>query len=178
MDLDDDENNDIRADQSDDTFWWQVTHAFNKATHCINRTKDMIMGKWATLNGNCQKFNANFKRLEGNGKSGDSVVDIFEHAKFQFHEESTTETKKVESRTCVACLEITPWDLSEPVDPVDLTELFGDYVRFRPPGKPRLAKKSNRKRRPEPRVVIRRLYQRIYISFKREAAESVYETRK
>ncbi|GJW05397.1 hypothetical protein Tco_0429651 [Tanacetum coccineum] len=36
------ENNEIRANQSDDTFWWKVTHAFNKATHGINHTKNMI----------------------------------------------------------------------------------------------------------------------------------------
>nr|GEV44028.1 hypothetical protein [Tanacetum cinerariifolium] len=36
------ESNALRADRNLDTFWWQVTHAFNKATHIINRTKDMI----------------------------------------------------------------------------------------------------------------------------------------
>ncbi|GKB53197.1 hypothetical protein Tco_0903950 [Tanacetum coccineum] len=37
------------------------------------------------------------------------------------------------------------------VDPVDLTELFGDDARPRPLGKPRPAKKPNRIRRRAPR---------------------------
>ncbi|GKE77735.1 hypothetical protein Tco_1543855 [Tanacetum coccineum] len=98
-------NNEIRANQSDDTFWWKVTHAFNKATHGINHTKNMITGKWATLNGNV-KSSALFQTLEHNGKSKESEVDLFEHEKFQF---------------------------LEPVNPVDLIKLFVDDPRPCPP---------------------------------------------
>ncbi|GJR81146.1 hypothetical protein Tco_1564254 [Tanacetum coccineum] len=77
-------NNEIRANQSDDTFWWKVTHAFNKETHGINHTKNMITGKWVTLNGNVKRSRPK-------------------------------------------------WDSVEPVNIVDLIELFGDDARPCPP---------------------------------------------
>ncbi|GJS78845.1 hypothetical protein Tco_0728726 [Tanacetum coccineum] len=43
--------------------------------------------KWATLNGNCQKFDTIFKRLDRNGKRGESEVDLFKRAKIRFREE-------------------------------------------------------------------------------------------
>nr|GEX27513.1 hypothetical protein [Tanacetum cinerariifolium] len=36
------ESNTIGADRNLDTFWWQVTYAFNEATRIVSRTKDMI----------------------------------------------------------------------------------------------------------------------------------------
>ncbi|GJW54590.1 hypothetical protein Tco_0098675 [Tanacetum coccineum] len=57
------ESNAIGADRNLDTFWWQVTHAFNKATRIVNRTKDMIMDKWATVNETCLSRRDNFRKI-------------------------------------------------------------------------------------------------------------------
>ncbi|GJU86166.1 hypothetical protein Tco_1293712 [Tanacetum coccineum] len=42
------ENNGIRANRSDDSFWWQITDDFNKATHLGDCSEHMTMGKWAS----------------------------------------------------------------------------------------------------------------------------------
>ncbi|GJY17885.1 jacalin-like lectin domain-containing protein [Tanacetum coccineum] len=54
----------------------------------------MIMGKRATLNGNCQKFNAIYKHLKRNGKNEKNKVDLLELAKLQYREESKGGTQK------------------------------------------------------------------------------------
>ncbi|GJR17219.1 hypothetical protein Tco_0965746 [Tanacetum coccineum] len=46
------------------------------------RTKNMITGKWYRINGDCQKFNAIYKHLEG--KSGENEADDIEKAKTNF----------------------------------------------------------------------------------------------
>ncbi|GKB67301.1 hypothetical protein Tco_0928713, partial [Tanacetum coccineum] len=126
-------NSKIGSDRSDETFWWQVKHDFNEATHGIHRTKDMITGKWAMLNDNCKKFNVIFKRLECNGKSGKSEVDFLDRAKLQFRDESTTETQNFNQEHAWCVLKSCPkWDSAKPVDLVNLTELFGDDARPRP----------------------------------------------
>nr|GEZ56606.1 hypothetical protein [Tanacetum cinerariifolium] len=136
-------SNAIGADRNLDTFWWQVTHACNKATCIVNRMKDMIMGKWATVNGTCQKFNVVFKSYERNGKSGESPTDLIELAKLQFRKESNTGKNYLEHAWRVL-KEYLKWATPDPANPVDLTELFGDDVRPRPAGKPRLAKMGRR----------------------------------
>lgn len=39
-------------------------------------TKDMLTGKWATLNANWKKFNAIFKHLKRLSRSGENEVDL------------------------------------------------------------------------------------------------------
>ncbi|GJZ81601.1 hypothetical protein Tco_0646595, partial [Tanacetum coccineum] len=74
------------------------------------------IGNWAMLNENCQKFKAIFKRLESNGKSGKSLVYLFKRAKLQFHEESTTETKKFnQEHVWLILKEHLKWDSPDPV---------------------------------------------------------------
>ncbi|GKB79321.1 hypothetical protein Tco_0946216 [Tanacetum coccineum] len=105
--------------------------------------QDMITGKRATLNGNCQKFNFIYKRVKHNGKSEGNEVDLLERAKLQYCEESKGGTKKITQEHAWRVLKFRPkWDSAEPVD---LTELFVDDVRPRSPGKPRPTKKPNRK---------------------------------
>ncbi|GJZ14770.1 hypothetical protein Tco_0550447, partial [Tanacetum coccineum] len=76
------ENNGIRADRSDDSFWWQITDDFNKATHLGDRSEHMTMGKWARINGYFQKFNAIYKHLQR--KSGENEVDHIDTTKINF----------------------------------------------------------------------------------------------
>ncbi|GKE18552.1 hypothetical protein Tco_1426129 [Tanacetum coccineum] len=93
--------------------------------------QDIITGKRATLNGNCQKFNFIYKRVKHNGKSEGNEVDLLERA------------KKITQEHAWRALKFRPkWDSAEPVD---LIELFVDNVRPRSPGKPRPTKKPNRK---------------------------------
>nr|GFB32878.1 hypothetical protein [Tanacetum cinerariifolium] len=80
-------------------FGGKLRHASNKATHIVNRTNDMIKGRWAMLNGNCQKFNVIFERLERNGKSKESAVDLIERAKLRLHEDSSIKTKSFITNT-------------------------------------------------------------------------------
>ncbi|GKE45124.1 hypothetical protein Tco_1472408, partial [Tanacetum coccineum] len=76
-------NNEIRADRSDDSFWWKITDDFNKAIHHGDRTKNMITGKWTRIKSYCQKFNAIYKHLER--KSKENEADYIDTAKINFN---------------------------------------------------------------------------------------------
>ncbi|GKB69104.1 hypothetical protein Tco_0930516 [Tanacetum coccineum] len=52
-----------------------------------NRTKDMLTSKWHTLNANCQKFNAAYKRAKRLGKSGENDVDYLKRAQSIYRDE-------------------------------------------------------------------------------------------
>lgn len=74
------EDEQVGRSQPKDTFWQRVQNEFNK-TNYHKRDKDMIQSKWRTLNRDCEKFNACFKRAERDQKSGKNDMDILTHAK-------------------------------------------------------------------------------------------------
>nr|GEZ23569.1 hypothetical protein [Tanacetum cinerariifolium] len=87
-------------------------------------------------------------------KSEESLTDLIERAKLQFHEDSSTGNKKLTlEHACRVLKEYAKWDATDPANPIDLTELFDDDARPRPAGKPRPAKKTNRRGRRAPREV-------------------------
>nr|GEX62618.1 glutathione S-transferase T3-like [Tanacetum cinerariifolium] len=47
----------------------------------------MLTSKWHTLNANCQKFNAAYKRAKRLGKSGKNDVDVLKRAQSIYHDE-------------------------------------------------------------------------------------------
>nr|GFB12680.1 hypothetical protein [Tanacetum cinerariifolium] len=59
------EDNNVGRSQKHKTFWYRV---------------DMLTSKWNTLNANCQKFNAAYKRAKRLGKSGENDVDVLKRA--------------------------------------------------------------------------------------------------
>nr|GEZ74937.1 glutathione S-transferase T3-like [Tanacetum cinerariifolium] len=75
----------------------------------------MLTSKWHTLNANCQKFNAAYKRAKCLGKSGENDVDVLKWAQSIYRDEHKGATQE---------------------------DLFGHDARPRPAGKPRPAKKT------------------------------------
>nr|GEX35755.1 glutathione S-transferase T3-like [Tanacetum cinerariifolium] len=65
--------------QKHETFWYRVLNEFN-SKKIQKRTKDILTSKWHTLNANCQKFNAAYKRAKRLGKSGEKDVDVLKRA--------------------------------------------------------------------------------------------------
>ncbi|GKD04382.1 hypothetical protein Tco_1179356 [Tanacetum coccineum] len=51
------------------------------------RTKDMLTSKWHTLNANCQKFNAAYKRAKRLGKSAENDVDYLKRVQSIYRDE-------------------------------------------------------------------------------------------
>nr|GEX96498.1 hypothetical protein [Tanacetum cinerariifolium] len=72
-------DNNVERSQKNETFWYRVLNEFN-SKNFQKRTKDMLTSKWHTLNANCQKFNAAYKRAKRLGKSGDNDVDVLKRA--------------------------------------------------------------------------------------------------
>ncbi|GKB58990.1 hypothetical protein Tco_0915176 [Tanacetum coccineum] len=112
-----------------------------------NRTKDMLTSKWHTLNANCQKFNAAYKRAKRLGKSGENDVDYLKRAQSIYRDEHRGVAFSQEDAWAV--LRFHPkWDAPEQVDltgdvpGASQEDLFGHDARPRPPGKQRPAKKS------------------------------------
>ncbi|GJZ64428.1 hypothetical protein Tco_0620849 [Tanacetum coccineum] len=79
----------------------------------------MLTSKWHTLNANCQKFNAAYKRVKRLGKSGQNDVDYLKRAQSIYRDEHRGVAFSQEDE-----------------------DLFGHDARPRPPGKQRPAKKS------------------------------------
>nr|GEV37978.1 hypothetical protein [Tanacetum cinerariifolium] len=73
------EDNNVGRSQKYETFWYRVLNEFNSKIF-QKRTKDMLTSKWHTLNTNCQKFNAAYKRGKRLGKSGENDVDLMKRA--------------------------------------------------------------------------------------------------
>ena len=61
------EDEQVGRSQSKDTFWQRVINEFNKHSY-HRRGKDMIQSKWRTLNRDCTKFNAIYKRADRDKK--------------------------------------------------------------------------------------------------------------
>ncbi|GJV88805.1 hypothetical protein Tco_1532743 [Tanacetum coccineum] len=80
------EDNNVERSQKHDTFWYRVLNEFNSKKF-QNRTKDMLTSKWHTLNANCQKFNATYKRAKCLGKSGENDVDYLKRAQNIYRDE-------------------------------------------------------------------------------------------
>ncbi|GJU16683.1 hypothetical protein Tco_1144649 [Tanacetum coccineum] len=108
------EDNNVGRSQKHETFWYRVLNEFN-SKNFQNRTKDMLTSKWHTLNANCQKFNAAYKRAKRLGKSGENDVDYLKRAQSIYRDEHRGVAQE---------------------------DLFGHDARPRPPGKQRPAKKS------------------------------------
>ena len=68
------------------TFWYKVMNEFNRKNFQV-RNKDMLSSKWHTLNANCQKFLAVYKRAKRLTKSGESEVDDMRHARQMYRDE-------------------------------------------------------------------------------------------
>ncbi|GKB45111.1 hypothetical protein Tco_0890053 [Tanacetum coccineum] len=103
--------------------------------------------KWHTLNANCQKFNAAYKRAKRLGKSGENDVDYLKRAQSIYRDEHKGVAFSQEDAWAV--LRFHPkWDAPEQVDltgdvpGASQEDLFGHDARPRPAGKPRPAKKS------------------------------------
>nr|GFA39964.1 glutathione S-transferase T3-like [Tanacetum cinerariifolium] len=92
----------------------------------------MLTRKWHTLNANCQKFNAAYKRAKRSGKSGKKDVDVLKRARSIYRDEHKGVAFCQEDAWTI--LKFHPkWDASKQVDLTD--------ARPRPAGKPRPAKK-------------------------------------
>ncbi|GJY79823.1 hypothetical protein Tco_0485624 [Tanacetum coccineum] len=112
------ENNEIGADRSDDSFWWQLQKISTKL-HIMDRTKNMITCEWNRINGDCQKFNAIYKHLERKSRENEAKhIDI---AKIKFIAASNGRKFLLEHVWRV--LENNPkWDAMDPLDSDDHTE--------------------------------------------------------
>nr|GEX02324.1 glutathione S-transferase T3-like [Tanacetum cinerariifolium] len=107
----------------------------------------MLTSKWHTLNANCQKFNAAYKRAKRLGRSGENDMDVLKRAQSIYRDKH----KGVAfcQHDAWTILKFHPkWDVPEQVDltgdvPGGTQEdLFGHDARPRPAGKPRPAKKT------------------------------------
>nr|GFC47791.1 glutathione S-transferase T3-like [Tanacetum cinerariifolium] len=76
--------------------------------------KDMLTSKWHTLNVNCQKFNAAYKRAKRLRKSGENGVDLMKRAQSIYRDEHKGVSFSQEGW---AILKFHPkWDAPEQVD--------------------------------------------------------------
>ena len=136
----------VGRSQAKDSFWKRIINEFNKINH-HKRGKDMIQSKWRTLNRDCSKFNACFKRAERDQKSGENDMDILTHAKEMYRIESKNAPFNNEEAWGVLRTH-KKWDAPETVDltgdvPSQANEaLFGHDAQPRPMGKKRAAKKQ------------------------------------
>nr|GEX09950.1 RNA-directed DNA polymerase, eukaryota [Tanacetum cinerariifolium] len=113
------------------------------------RTKVMLSSKWNTLNHNCQKFNAIYKRCSRLTKSGESELDVMKQARGAYRDENKNSTFAQEDAWKIL-RKHAKWDAPAPVDltedeeisEVNTDELFGPDARPRPPGKQRPEKKT------------------------------------
>ncbi|GJT47709.1 hypothetical protein Tco_0973866 [Tanacetum coccineum] len=115
------------------------------------RNKDMLSSKWHTLNHNCQKFNAIYKRCRRLSKSGENELDVMKRARTTYRDKNKN-TPFIQEDALKVLRTHSKWDAPSPA-PVDLTEdehipavntdeLFGPDARPRPPGKQRPGKKT------------------------------------
>ncbi|GJS45506.1 hypothetical protein Tco_0595627 [Tanacetum coccineum] len=140
------EDNNVGRSQKHETFWYRVLNEFN-SKFFQKRTKDMLTSKWHTLNANCQKFNAAYKRAKRLGKSGENDVDYLKRAQSIYRDEHKGIAFSQEDAWVV--LRFHPkWDASEQDDltgdvpGASQEDLFGHDARPHSAGKPRPAKKS------------------------------------
>ncbi|GJT03861.1 hypothetical protein Tco_0838323 [Tanacetum coccineum] len=140
------EDNNVERSQKHETFWYRVLNEFNPKKF-QKHTKDMLTSKWHTLNVNCQKFIAAYKRVKRLGKSGENDVDLMKRAQSIYRDEHKGVSFSQEDAWAI--LKFHPkWDAPEQVDlsrdvlGATQEDLFGHDARPRPAGKPRPAKKT------------------------------------
>ncbi|GJX18526.1 RNA-directed DNA polymerase, eukaryota, reverse transcriptase zinc-binding domain protein [Tanacetum coccineum] len=140
------EDNNVGRSQKHETFWYQVLNEFN-SNFFQKRTKDMLTSKWHTLNANCQKFNAAYKRAKRLGKSGENDVDYLKRAQSIYRDEHKGVAFSQEDAWAVLIFH-PKWDAPEQVDltgdvpGATQEDLFGHDARPRSAGKQRPAKKT------------------------------------
>ncbi|GKB76893.1 hypothetical protein Tco_0943788 [Tanacetum coccineum] len=140
------EDNNVGRSQKHETFWYRVLNEFN-SKNFQKRTKDMLTSKCHTLNANCQKFNAAYKRAKRLRKSDENDVDFLKRAQSIYRDEH--KGVSFSQKYAWAILRFHPkWDAPEQVDltgdvpGATQEDLFGHDARPRPAGKPRPAKKT------------------------------------
>ncbi|GKC90831.1 hypothetical protein Tco_1151480 [Tanacetum coccineum] len=109
----------------------------------------MLSNKWNTLNHNCQKFNAIYKRCSRLTKSGESELDVMKQARAAYRDENNNSTFAQEDAWEIL-RKHAKWDAPAPVDltedeeiaEVNTDELFGPDARPRPLGKQHPGKKT------------------------------------
>lgn len=123
---------------------YQVQRSISSQTY-----QRYVDGKVATLNPNCKRFNAIYKRLRLVGRSGENDNDLMRRARKAYRDESKLENKSfIQDGAWEVLKQHVKWDSPDPVDSVDLTghfKLFGDDPRPRPSGNPRASKKTKSK---------------------------------
>ncbi|GKB28462.1 hypothetical protein Tco_0867863 [Tanacetum coccineum] len=145
------EDKNVGKAQPKDTFWYRILNEFNRLNF-QKRTKDMLSSKWNTLNHNCQKFNAIYKRCSRLTKSGESELDVMKWARATYRDENKN-TPFTQEDAWELLRKHAKWDVPPPA-PVDLTEdenipavntdeLFGPDARTCPTDKQRPGKKTN-----------------------------------
>nr|GFC06173.1 hypothetical protein [Tanacetum cinerariifolium] len=140
------EDNKVGKSQKHETFWYRVLNEFNSKKF-QKRTKDMLTSKWHTLNANCQKFNATYKRVKRLGKIGENDVDSMKRTQSIYRDEHKGVSFSQED--VWAILKFHPkWNAHEQVNltgdvpGATQEDLFGHDARPRPAGKPRPAKET------------------------------------
>ena len=68
------------------------------------------MGKWTTLNANCQKFNAIYKRLQRLTRSGENEVDLLARVRQAYRDESKRSKAFAQDGTWNILKEHVKWD--------------------------------------------------------------------
>nr|GEY08795.1 hypothetical protein [Tanacetum cinerariifolium] len=130
------EDNNVGRSQKHETFWYWVLNEFN-SKNFQKRTKDMLTSKCHTLNANCQKFNAAYKRAKRLGKSGENDVDVMKRAQSIYRDEHKGVAFCQEDAWAI--LKFHPkWeapeqvDLTEDIPRATQDDLFGHDARPRP----------------------------------------------
>ncbi|GJR64473.1 hypothetical protein Tco_0010538 [Tanacetum coccineum] len=91
------EDNNVGRSQKHETFWYRVLNEFN-SKNFQKRTKDMLTSKCHTLNANCQKFNAAYKRAKRLRKSDENDVDFLKRAQSIYRDEHKGVSGSIRSR--------------------------------------------------------------------------------
>nr|GEX27896.1 endopeptidase, NLPC/P60 domain, LRAT-like domain protein [Tanacetum cinerariifolium] len=110
----------------------------------------MLTSKWHTLNHNCQKFNAIFKRRVRLGKSEENDLDVMKRAKATYRDENKG-TPFVQEDAWEILRSHAKRDAPDPVDLIEggvsgegHEELFVEYARPHPPGPGRSTRPSKK----------------------------------
>lgn len=107
------QDKDIGNDPSEEHFWNQILEMFNIRSDREPRRKNMLMGKWTRINGDCKKFNVVYKHLQR--RSGENEHDQLENAKTNF--ENHFGNKSFMYVHVWEILRHYPkWDAEEPID--------------------------------------------------------------
>nr|GEZ32897.1 hypothetical protein [Tanacetum cinerariifolium] len=113
------EDRNVGRSQSRETLWYRVLNEINQVNF-QNRNKDMFSSKWNTLNHNCQKFNAIYKRCNRLKKSSDDEVDLMKRARGIYRDENKNNTFNHDDAWAI-WRKHSKWDAPDPA-PVDLRE--------------------------------------------------------